>query len=428
MQHRSLTKINLKGYLFRVLRIMNKKLRSYKTDSSKQHNLSRSVHPPIFYLRDSFRKSLELAIGQKIPKEVAEIIAIDLTPAHVTGDFTFAIFEIAKILKVEYSNLALTVAENLRSYNKQIHRVEIVNGYINITVEPNKFYTDSLKYVLKEDILQEPSKSKKIKTVLLIANHIGTDAPVNKLTFRFMNRLYLLPSYIVKMASLNENLPLHETRSFLGKMIKVSKVKDFGNNVITIQISRDKYMLLQKQDKTPTILLNQLASLTAYIKDNNPTIIIFSLESTSQSIHEFLTIAYTLRIFKKGTRIEVVNDSDLETRINSYNFKTLKDLHTEIGKSLQDESNIGLEKLTQFKDTEMAIARLISYAPEVFRRSLTLASPRVIINYYESFKNPLSELYRSIENPTSTQKNPYKQLLLKAAYKILNTSLKLIEN
>ncbi|MBI2021622.1 hypothetical protein HYS93_01915 [Candidatus Daviesbacteria bacterium] len=408
---------------------MNQKFKKNKNDSFQQQDLPKSILPPIFYLYDSFRKSLEQAIGKKIPKNLEEIISVDLTPTHVEGDFTFPIFEIAKVLKVDYSKLASDIVKNLKSYKRYIQEVKIVNGYINVTVKSKKFYTYSLRHVLNENLLREANKSKKIKTVLLITEQVKTDTPVNGPVFQFINRLYALSPYTVKTASINKEAPIRKTRSFLFRVIKNRKIRNFGNDVIAIHQSEERYLLLQKQDKSPTQLLSQLTSLSTHLKENNPDIIIFSLNTPSQSIHEFLSVVDPLQIFreKKKPRIVVINDSDIENKINSYHLKTLKNLQSAIGKILHSKQVFDPKTSIQLQDSELVVARLISYAPEIFRRALYQASPKVIINYNESCKNSVYELYRSLKGSTLSQKTFSTQLLLQAISKILDTSLSLLE-
>lgn len=367
------------------------------------------VQPPIFYLRNSFIKSLELAINQKMLVEIEDIITVDLSPPHIKADFTFPIFEIAKILKADYSQLASGVAKNLRNYKKYIHRVETVNGYINVTIK-KKFYIDSLRYILKANLLQEMSKSKKIKKVLLVSEEIKTDFLVN--------HLYTLPLYVVKTVSIDENPSHQQTRSFLRQITKIGKVKDFGNNVLAINLE-DKYQLLQKQDKTPTTLLRQLISLENHIKKSNSTMIIFSLNIISQSIYEFLAIVHTLQIIKKGMREVIINNTDIENKIDSH-LNSLRNLQKKISGISKNKSDFDSEIPIQLKDSEMKIARLISYAPEVFRQSLLQASPEIIINY--------SQLYRSIKFSVLSQKTNSSQLVLQAIYNIFNTTLNLFSS
>lgn len=405
---------------------MNQRSNSHEVDNFQQQDFSKPVYSPIIDLRDSFRKSLTLTIGKKIPKEIEDIITIDLTPAHVEGDFTFPVFEIAKVLKVDYLTLASNIAKNLKSYKKYIREVEIVKGYINFTVKPKTFYRDSLRYVLNGNLLGETSKSKKTRTVLLLSGQAKINDLINRPVLQFINRLYALPPYIVKTASINEHTPPHKIRSLLCKAIKLGVVKDFGNNVFAIHLSQEKYALLQRQDKTPTPLMNQLTSLDTYVKKNNPAIIIFSLNIAPQQIGELLAIAHMLQTFKEGGRIVVMNDSDIEMKINSHHFNTFKNFQAEIGRTLQDRPKIDSKTSIQFKDTEMAVARLVSYAPEIFRRLLFQTSPKIIINYNEGLESCVYELYQYIGSKSS-QKMVTKQLLLHAMHKILDTSLSLIE-
>lgn len=385
------------------------------------------VQPPIFNLHNAFLKSLARAVGQKIPKEVAEIITIDLTPANIEGDFTFSIFGIARLLKINHSKLALDIAEGLKQYKKYVGGIKIVNGYINVHVKQKEFYSDSLRYVINENLLQEISKGKKVKKVLLISEQIKTALLVTQPAFQFVKNLYASHPYVVKAVSTGNNPSFEHTRSFLQKAIKSGKVKDFGNNVIALHLAEDKYQLLQKQDKTPTSLLHQLVSLDIHIKKNKPVVIIFLLDINSSRIYEFLSAAQRLRIIKEGTRVETINNSDIENRISSDDFKSIIKLHKEIRKILQDKLTIDSKKPLKIEDSEMIIARFISYAPEIFRRSLLKTSPKIIISYNEVLKNPVSQLYQYLKKTTSPQKSLSKQLLLQAIYKIIDTSLRLTE-
>lgn len=390
-------------------------------------NKKESPIPPIFYLRNIFRKALELTLGKKIPPELEEIITIDQIPSHIEGDFTFPIFEIAKALKVNYAKLSLDITKNLEADEKYIRKVEAISGYINITIKPEEFYMDSLRYILNDNLLKE-SLDKKVKNVLLIREQIYTEAPTNSVVCQFISRLYSVFPYKLKTVCLSGDTPPHKIQSFIGKVKKAGKVEDFGNNVLAISLSKDKYQLLQRQDKTSTTILKQLTLLDIYVKENNPDIIIFSWNHNFQRIDEFLAIVQRLQIFKGSTAIVIINEMEVGKIMNSQSVKVLKDLQTRISKTTSDKLAVDLENLGQLADdTEMKVARLISYFPEMFRQLLWHASPKVLLNYNESCKKHVNELYLSTRGSVPDQAKLSKILLLKASYKVFDASLNLFE-
>lgn len=381
---------------------------------------------PIFSLRNSIRKSLAYTISKKISKDIEKIISVNLTPSHIEGDYTFPVFEIAQLLGVDYSMLASNIAKNLSSQNKYIHGVEIVNGYVNITVN-NNFYRDGLRYVLNTNLLRAVSKNKHSKKILLLLDQIKVNEGSNQSVFQFIKLLYSLPPHVVKTAAINDDTTPYKSRSFLQKTIKNGNIRNFGNNVIAVQLPKERYALLQRQDKTPTLLMHQLITLGTLIKKNKPAIIIFSMNTTPQKLDELLASAHALKIFKKREQLLVINDADFVNKINLHDLYNLKKLQMEIGEILQNIPDIKIEDSLRFNDTEITLARLISYSPEVFRQLFLQSYPEVIIRYTEILKKPIHEFYRLINNFPPFQTTVSSKLLLHASYKILDISLSLIK-
>lgn len=372
------------------------------------------IQPPILILRNNLLKTLESSVGHKIPTKIADTIVLDLTPNNIRGDFTFPVFEIAKALKADYSRLALNTAENLKNYSKYACEVGTINGYINITILSEKFYTDTLRFILSQDLLQEAKKVNRVKPVLLVLEQSTTGLPIHQPVFDFISQLYISPTYLVKTTSLNSNVPHSQVRSFLRKVIGLAQVEDCGDNVITARTQQDKDVLLQRQNKTPTPLLCQLTDLNTIVRNTNPKIIIFSLNTSPQYIREFLEVAHNLQIFKKEVSIKIINNSDIENESSSNHFNSIKNLYDAIEKNILNKSNTYLRKPIVLKNTDIVLAKIISYAPEALRQSLIQTSPDAIIRYCQSLRNFAST------HKTSNQ------ILLQAIYKIFGASLRLI--
>lgn len=381
--------------------------------------------PPILYLRDKFQKSLETTIGEKISPEIEEVITIEPTPLHIEGDFTFPIFEVARLLKADYSKISLDIAKNLESDQKYIRGIKVIRGYINVTINPEEFYTDSLRYILNDNLLQEPSAGKSLKNVLLICEQTNAEIQTDQSVCQFISRLYSVFPYKLKTVCLSGDVSFPKIQSFLNKVQKAGKVKDFGNNVLAIPMSQNKFQLLQKQDESPTPLLKQLTLFDIYIKKNNPDIIVFSW---TQRIDEFLAIAKMLQTLKNDASLTIIKETDLKKIMNSQNVKILKDLQQKIGDTAFDKPAAGSKTLVQFKDdTETRVAQLISYSPEIFRQLLLHASPKIVMDYSESCKKHVNDLYLSTTSSLPNQTQLSKKLLLQASYKIFDTSFSLFE-
>jgi hypothetical protein len=376
---------------------------------------------PIFILHDYFCETIEKITGHDLPDEVKDKITIDLPPRHIKADFTFSVFETAKYLEQDYSDLAHKIKERLSMENKYIKDVDVFNGFLNIKLRPESFYHDSLKYILESNLVTN-NKKRNEHSVLLV-----TDQPNLKSgqIILFVKNLYQSYFYDFATESLDKNISENFTRDFLENLTDNKRVSDLGNNVIVVPFLDGRNILLQKQNKTLTPILSQLAILDFYKRTHKPTMVIFSIDQPPSSINDFLQIVKHLKIFDEYTNLIVLPDADIDNIVNSYLIKRLTSICNKINKSLAEVEKSS-SHMSQFTTEEEPILRLLSYAPEAFKRAVTIASPKPIISYIEFCQN-YKELFYSYAKRLKIEHNESHIFLLRATYKILNDYLQLFK-
>ena len=365
---------------------------------------------PVDLLRYSFIDVVVSSVDQSLSEAVKKKIVINMTPPHVTCDFTFPLFQLSKELQLDYKKLAKNIVANIKKIDSHyIERADAVGGYVNIHVKSTLFYRDSFEYILQSSFFHEIFTTTKEKESLLFVHDPGLRQPH---LYSFLSQFAKLSFNVIPCVLVNtfSSATSDLTHTLIEKLLKENIIEEIGNNVITLTMNDGKQVLFQRQNKTTTLLANNLALLNEYLKKHSPKIIVSTNESDQKAINELLVISRQTQLIPTEVPIIIMKPSQIFNEALLLNYKEiLRRIETILENPINGQ---------QAAKRSPVLAKMIAYTPEMFSHSIITMSPELLFKF-------LTEIGLYIGNHTSSS-NESEQMLFQAAHKIFNSCINLI--